>query len=406
MGRVLDGWEILNELGKGGQGLVSLARSPEATARRAQHLETLQKHLAEINPSPHRPVPERHLQRLIDAAIAWRNPDPPADLGALKEFKLVDGSHTAKARERFLAEVEALERFKIDGLLRLLYANREQHFIVTEFHPAGPLSKAKARFAGNALESLKALRTVVAAVAALHSEGVVHRDIKPENIFVTSTGQLVLGDFGIVYFEDPDRTRLSELYENVGSRDWMPPWAQIMRVDEVSASFDVFGLGKTLWAMVSGKTKLPFWEHREEAFHLERLFPADPAMPTINALLDRCIVKLQKDCLPNAGALLELFDQSIELLQNGGQMLRIRASRPCHVCGLGRYKPALKLDEKHTGQRLLVAPPVESKIDATQLLLYKHESAGFKADIYTCDRCGHIQFFWQPDGGWLPAWRP
>ena len=36
----------------------------------------------------------------------------------------------------------------------------------------------------------------------------------------------------------------------------MPGWAMGMRLDEVRPSFDVFGLGKLLWAMVSGRSRL------------------------------------------------------------------------------------------------------------------------------------------------------
>ena len=71
------------------------------------------------------------------------------------------------------------------------------------------------------MEALEALRSLVRGVELLHSKAAVHRDIKPENIFV-SDARLVLGDFGIVYFEDEARARLSDSYENVGSHDWMP----------------------------------------------------------------------------------------------------------------------------------------------------------------------------------------
>ena len=102
------------------------------------------------------------------------------------------------------------------------------------------------------------MRPLVEAVAALHEVKIIHRDIKPDNIFVTDNG-LVLGDFGIAHLEDKDNTRVSETYENVGSRDWMPPWAMGMRLDDVRPTFDVFGLGKVLWSMVSGKSKLRLW---------------------------------------------------------------------------------------------------------------------------------------------------
>ncbi len=104
---------------------------------------------------------------------------------------------------------------------------------------------------------MKAFRPLVEGVAKLHERGFVHRDIKPQNIFIDANGNLVLGDFGIVFFDDPAHTRLSATFENVGSRDWMPGWAYSVRIEAVKPAFDVFSLGKVLWAMISTKPVLP-----------------------------------------------------------------------------------------------------------------------------------------------------
>jgi len=52
---------------------------------------------------------------------------------------------------------------------------------------------------------------------------VVHRDIKPQNIFIGEQGELLLGDFGIVFLPN-QAERLSFTGESVGPRDFMPPW--------------------------------------------------------------------------------------------------------------------------------------------------------------------------------------
>jgi hypothetical protein len=39
-------------------------------------------------------------------------------------------------------------------------------------------------------------------------------------------------------------------------RDWMPAWAQGVRIEDIRPSFDVFTLGKLLWSLVSGQPKL------------------------------------------------------------------------------------------------------------------------------------------------------
>jgi len=79
------------------------------------------------------------------------------------------------------------------------------------------------------------------------------------NIFIARDGRLVLGDFGIVFFEG-NTDRITESLERVGTRDWMPPWAHTgLRIDDVKPTFDVSCLGRVLWAMLSGRDFLPFW---------------------------------------------------------------------------------------------------------------------------------------------------
>jgi hypothetical protein len=86
------------------------------------------------------------------------------------------------------------------------------------------------RTQGDVLGSLLAFRSLLEAVAKLHEKGYVHRDIKPDNIFVADDGHLVLGDFGLVIEPGAADGRLTDTYENVGSRDWMPGWAMGLRI--------------------------------------------------------------------------------------------------------------------------------------------------------------------------------
>ena len=56
-------------------------------------------------------------------------------------------------------------------------------------------------------------------------------------------------------FKMEDEDRITETFENVGSRDWMPGWAMGMLAD-VKPNFDVFSLGKLLWSDDLRKTTL------------------------------------------------------------------------------------------------------------------------------------------------------
>ena len=225
-------------------------------------------------------------------------------------------------------------------------------------------------------------------VATLHGKELVHRDIKPENIFVDEKEQLVLGDFGLVFFMDRDHTRLSDTCENVGSTDWMPPWATRMRIEEIRPSFDVFSLGKTIWSMVSRTPILRLWYHRRDEFNLERMFPDRPEMALLNDLLDECIVEDEKNCrLIKAEWLLNWIDRLLGALRLGAGPVGEDIVRPCRVCGFGKYRLFTDKDHQKTANFGLNPTP---------------NLAAFK--IFTCDNCGHVQFFYCPSRANPPAW--
>jgi serine/threonine protein kinase len=232
------------------------------------------------------------------------------------------------------------------------------------------LSNDLGRTRGDLLASLLSIRPVVEAVALLHDSKLVHRDIKPDNVFVASDGRLVLGDFGLAIRMDDNPGRLTDTYENVGSRDWMPGWAMGMRIEDVKPTFDVFSLEKLLWAMISGKAKLRLWYLHDHEFELEQMFPDDKSIRFARTILDKCIVEREKDCLKLAGELLSVIDVHISLLRQHGQTPR-NGPMQCRICAFGHYSVGIRED---TELRALA-----------------------------CDYCGNIQWFSRPDQ--RPGWQ-
>jgi eukaryotic-like serine/threonine-protein kinase len=87
---------------------------------------------------------------------------------------------------------------------------------------------------------------------AAHAKGIVHRDIKPENLFLTRDRKLKVLDFGIARFAAESAvTRVGAV---LGTLDFMAPEQARGDVDQVGVHTDLFGVGATMYALLSGRT--------------------------------------------------------------------------------------------------------------------------------------------------------
>ncbi len=169
-------------------------------------------------------------------------------------------------------------------------AAEDEGWFAADYHPGGVLSDHLVLF-GRCLprRALKVFWTWLWGSPSWHEEGIVHRDIKPQNIFLSAHGDLILGDFGLVFFADDLRTRLSGTLENVGTRVRMPAWAMGMRIEDVKPTLDVFGLGKVLWSMVSGLSFLRLWVLRPGDHSIWKSVSAEPLHQVRESVAFQCV---------------------------------------------------------------------------------------------------------------------
>jgi eukaryotic-like serine/threonine-protein kinase len=64
---------------------------------------------------------------------------------------------------------------------------------------------------------------IAGALAAAHEAGVIHRDLKPENVLIKSDGRVKVVDFGIAHVEGPDVSRLTRTGFALGTPAYMAP---------------------------------------------------------------------------------------------------------------------------------------------------------------------------------------
>ena len=101
-------------------------------------------------------------------------------------------------------------------------------------------------------EAVSVARAVAAALAAAHDAGIVHRDVKPSNIVLVdnSLARAKLIDFGVARFTG-GVTSLTRTGVVLGTPGYMAP-EQVRGKRDPSPAADVFGLGCTLYEMLTG----------------------------------------------------------------------------------------------------------------------------------------------------------
>ncbi|RMG17901.1 MAG: serine/threonine protein kinase, partial [Planctomycetota bacterium] len=215
-----------------------------------------------------------------------------------------------KQRKRFEREVQAMARLDHPNVVPVRDVGRlgdNEYFTMAlvDGRSLGDVLKTERLPARRAAE---VALDVARGLEHAHQEGIVHRDIKPDNILVDRGGRALITDFGLVHDTDAEE-RLTRSGALVGTPYYMSPEQARGRRDLLGPQSDVYALGVVLFQMLSGQ--LPFRAETQLEL-VEKIVktpaPAvsslEPSVPSdLDAVVATCLRKRPDDRYPSAGAL-------------------------------------------------------------------------------------------------------
>lgn len=157
----------------------------------------------------------------------------------------------AKARERLLREARIAARLSHPGIVTIHDVGEHQGrpYFAMEYVPGRNLAQ-HCRDGFLPIETaVRYVEEIARAVHYAHQHGVIHRDLKPANILISPDDHPKLTDFGLTKsLVDPTRT-----LESAGSPNFMAPEQVDSRLGTTGTATDIFGLGAILYYLLTGR---------------------------------------------------------------------------------------------------------------------------------------------------------
>jgi WD40 repeat protein len=224
-------------------------------------------------------------------------------LNRLVALKLIRDALIAGPSEirRFLAEAEAVAQLDHPNIVPIYEVGQvdDQPYFSMKLVEGRNLSKHVRRLSADRKAAARLMVKVARAVHYAHQRAILHRDIKPSNILVGDDGEPYVTDFGLAKRLGPSAPRFeTQTGTLIGTPAYMSPEQAHGRTRALSTASDVYSLGATLYEILTGRP--PFVDESVPDL-LRKVVELDPVRPrsiTPDLELDLetiCLKCLEKD---------------------------------------------------------------------------------------------------------------
>jgi serine/threonine protein kinase/tetratricopeptide (TPR) repeat protein len=251
----LGNYEILEEIGRGGMGVIYRAR-------------------------------QRHSRRIV----------------AVKRV-LSYHSDSRETLARFRREAQAAASLDHPNILPIFEVSESDDglpFFSMKFAPGGTLQQVAPALRNEPRQCVAFVAKIARAVQYAHSRGILHRDLKPGNILLDGRGEPLVSDFGLAKWLDvsSDLTRTLTIF---GTPGYIAPEQASNSAADLKPTADIYSLGAILFDLLAGRP--PFLgAHALSVIRQAAESPA-PKLRTLSKLADRDLETICSRCLerePNA----------------------------------------------------------------------------------------------------------
>ena len=293
----LGNYEILEEIGRGGMGVIYRAQ-------------------------------QRHSRRIV----------------AIKRVI----AYQADSREtlvRFRREAEAAASLDHPNILPIYEVSESEDglpFFSMKYATGGNLRSAIAALHPAPNECVRLMAKVARAIAYAHSQGILHRDLQPGNILLDGNGEPMVSDFGLAKWLD-ETSDLTRTLTTFGTPGYIAPEQAEGAAGDITPAADIYSLGAILFHLLAGRP--PFVGanvlsviHQAAATPAPRLRSLAPSLDRdLETILARSLERDPKARYQTAGALAEDLERWLE----GRPILARRVLVPARIWRWARRNPVL-----------------------------------------------------------------
>jgi serine/threonine protein kinase/Flp pilus assembly protein TadD len=201
--------------------------------------------------------------------------------------------------KRFRREAEAAARLKHPNIVPIHEVGERDGscYFSMQFVEGGQLDEVVKRTPVSIRQAAEFIAKVARTVHYAHEHGILHRDIKPGNILLDEKGEPHLTDFGLARLLDTEST-VTRTVEVMGTPSYMAPEQASGKNAELTKATDVYGLGAVLYQLLTGHPPFAGGTTYET---IKLLLDTEPRAPrSLNPKIDRelsaiCLKCLEKD---------------------------------------------------------------------------------------------------------------